>query len=383
MRGGENEKWKVVQRRKKNQVSARLPHATPFYVAGMSDSTSKSYLIKCFRDFGEVVDVFMGRRKDVTWKNFAFVKFEGVRNVGDMEKALQGIVCGGKTLSVNAARYKRNSKKHAPAQPSVRAAKKDTPVTGNGVNMSVTGMSSGSDRSYVEAICGRKCVAVPPSPPPAPIRLVAKGTPRNWLSESVLVGEALSLDHLAAMPNHFLNGDGIIDNIKYVGGMNVAICFKSGQFAEDFLADSDRWIEWLQWVKKGGSWNPGSERIAWVKVIGLPMKFWDDDCLRSITNSFGKIIIPADEIGGGADSSIIKVGIQTNKKNWINAEVVVHEDSDCFNIGLVEFDHPWNPFPCPTFVSDGSDASYDSNGDDISDSDMDGSDRDNMEEGEI
>ncbi|KAL4560418.1 hypothetical protein LXL04_032569 [Taraxacum kok-saghyz] len=256
MRGGDNWRWTVVQRRKKSQATARLPNATSFYVAGMSDCTKNSDLFKCFTSFGEVVDVFMGRRKDATGKNFSFVKFEGVRDVGELEKALQGVLCGGKTLSVNAARYGRNSKAPNQAQPTVQATKYN--MTGNGVNLSVRGTSFGSGKSYAEIICGRKCDTAPSSTPPAPIRLVAMGTTRNWLSESVLVGEVLSLDHLAAMPNHFLNGDGIIDSIKYVGGLNVAICFRSDEFVGDFLADTDRWIEWLQWVKKGHSWIMGS-----------------------------------------------------------------------------------------------------------------------------
>ncbi|KAL4560417.1 hypothetical protein LXL04_032568 [Taraxacum kok-saghyz] len=115
------------------------------------------------------------------------------------------------------------------------------------------------------------------------------------------------------------------------------------------------------------------------------MNYWDDECLTSIIKSYEKLIIPADEIGGGSDYLIIKLGILTNKKNWTNAEIAVNDGSTCFNIGLVEFDHQWNPFPCPTFVNDndGSDEPCDSNGDDSSYSAKEGSDTDNMEEGEI
>ena len=74
----------------------------------MLDSTKIDALRGCFESFGKVVDVYIGRHKDKAGRNFAFVKFAGVRDVQALEGEMHGVVCGGRTLTVNAAKYSRS-----------------------------------------------------------------------------------------------------------------------------------------------------------------------------------------------------------------------------------------------------------------------------------
>ncbi|KAL4585401.1 hypothetical protein LXL04_010021 [Taraxacum kok-saghyz] len=240
----------------------------------MLDSTTKADLFKCFSKYGDVVDVYMGGHKDKSGSNFAFVKINGVENARGLENELQGTMCGGRTLSVNIARYGRNkipvSQYVSKRAPIMEPSMKDVEGERYRVKKKAT-EGNGGGLSYAEVSGGSRSLITPPLPPTTThVRLFAKGTTRNWLSNDVLIGEALSLDHLAAIPNHFVNGDGIIQTIKYAGGLNVALCFKEVKFAEEFIVDSGRWIEWLQWVKKGDCLDTGSNRIAWLKIIGLP-----------------------------------------------------------------------------------------------------------------
>ncbi|KAL4578298.1 hypothetical protein LXL04_014419 [Taraxacum kok-saghyz] len=336
----DNGRWTVVQRRKRSQAAERHHFATPFYVAGMLDSTNKEELLICFISFGDVVDIYMGSHKDRAGKNFAFNVIGKHRQVWPEQVS----VCPGYSDTCNSQHFKRGDV---------------------GVGHVVGERPSEAGLSYAEVISGRRDVRATLPPTPTPIHLVAKGSSRNWLSEVVLVGKALSLDHLAAIPNHFINGDGIIESIKYVGGLNVALRFKELKIAEELLVDSGR--------------------IAWLNIIGLPPTFWDDDNLGSVTKSFGKILVHADEIASELDASIIRVGILSSKKSWINSEVVVHADAKFFNVGLMEYEHHWSPFPDPAFVIDGSDASsreFDEEGGN-SDSEMEGFEPEDIEEGEI
>ncbi|KAL4574610.1 hypothetical protein LXL04_021444 [Taraxacum kok-saghyz] len=351
---------------KKTPLWNRNLNAISFFVTGLADSSKKRDLFKCFEAFGEVVDVFMGTRRDKAGRNFAFVKFVNVGSARQLEGELQGMSCGGKELTVNLARYGRD---RAPIT-GMASRSNAAPARGNPPHTSRVG-TRWERRSFAEVISGGNNT---PSIPQAvskllpPISLSTKGSSRNWVSKKVLIGEALSLDHMAALPGILVTGDGIIEKVKYVGGLNVAICFKDHSFAQDYLEDSGRWIEWLQWLKMGDDSYIGMDRIAWIKIYGLPLSLWEDDNLASIAKGFGKIIVPADEVKVGMDESIIRLGILTQRRNWINEVVAVAGNGIHFNIGVVEFDHNWAPFPVSVYGSD--DSSDSSEMEEISDTDM-------------
>ncbi|CAH1438278.1 unnamed protein product [Lactuca virosa] len=89
--------WTDVRRRKPPTIQA----ITNFFVAGFPDSTSKGELRQTFTRFVQVVDVYIGRRKDYRKKNYSFVRFHGVREVNNLEKNLRGLICRGQQLEVN------------------------------------------------------------------------------------------------------------------------------------------------------------------------------------------------------------------------------------------------------------------------------------------
>ena len=93
--GDDNGEWKTVRRRKACPAGGGSGDATSFFVSGMSDCTSKMDLRKKFAGFGEIVDVYMGTRKNKEGKNFAFVKFIGVEDVHYLEGKMQGVILGG------------------------------------------------------------------------------------------------------------------------------------------------------------------------------------------------------------------------------------------------------------------------------------------------
>lgn len=61
---------------------------TNLYVIGFPDGVKQSELWKLFARFEQVVDVYLGRKKDYRMKNFAFVRFRGVEDEKVMEERL-------------------------------------------------------------------------------------------------------------------------------------------------------------------------------------------------------------------------------------------------------------------------------------------------------
>ncbi|KAL4583997.1 hypothetical protein LXL04_008585 [Taraxacum kok-saghyz] len=73
------------------------------------------------------------------------------------------------------------------------------------------------------------------------------------------------------------------------------------------------------------------------------MRLWSDDNILAITKSFGKILNPSDELESGVNKSLLKIGILTKSRKWINDEVDV----------VI-----WSPFPILVDSdSDGGDTS--------------------------
>ncbi|KAL4580367.1 hypothetical protein LXL04_016558 [Taraxacum kok-saghyz] len=365
---GDEVKWTKVQYRKKKNNDADFHGAISYYVAGMPTGVKKVDIRRSFEGFGDLVDIFMGKKKDAAGMNFAFVKFNNVEDIWKLESVMQNVICAGKPVSVNVARYgcdkspiyDPNAAGSKP--PALRTSRQpQRPFLPHRTRTVTTG-----NRSYADVTSGLPTKPTPPLPTPIPLNPC--NSPKNWLTNKVLVGEALSIDHMASL-----------HSIKYIGGLNVALCFKDQQNAVNYMKDSSRWIEWLQWVVPGDSRDFCDDRIAWINIIGLPMRLWSDENIHSITKSLGRMIVPSDEMGANTDESILQMGILTKSRNWINTEMAVTVGGLHFNIGVVEFDRNWTPLSDNTFIDTDSSLSKgnEDEEDGISDTDM------ALEDGEI
>ncbi|KAI3517604.1 hypothetical protein L1887_16819 [Cichorium endivia] len=213
-----------------------------------------------------------------------------------------------------------------------------------------------------------------------PIQLSSNTCMKKWLSSTVLIGEAHSLDHIGTF-HSFLNG-GI--RTKYLGGLFLALEFESSSKAKSYLSDVNQWKDWFK-VINPSEVNLRFERVAWLKIIGLPIPLWEEENFTKIVSGFGKVINPFDDIINRSDLSMGKVGIITSRRRWINEEVSVVADNKIFNVGVVEYTDDWSPFaPCSfdKVEEDETDGSEDES-EGISDTWNGADGEDDWEEGEI
>ncbi|KAL4560604.1 hypothetical protein LXL04_032757 [Taraxacum kok-saghyz] len=200
MSGGQG-KWTEVQRRKRSTPVNAFSDTTSNIVSGMANATTKMDILE-----------------DI-WK---------------LEGDMQNVICASKPLSVNIVRYGRNRNpistsavsKSAYAKPSAPPPP-PPPLRHSLIPPRPT--HGGSRRSYADVTTG-----LPVKPEPAldtPIFLSECNAPKNWLIKNVLVGEVLSIDHMASLPSG-IHGDDIVENLRYIGGLNVALCFKDQLMAQ-------------------------------------------------------------------------------------------------------------------------------------------------------
>lgn len=90
---------------------------------------------------------------------------------------------------------------------------------------------------------------------------------------SVLIDEAHRLDHISSVPTTFLMCEGA----KYHGGLRIALSLELSVEANEFLKDKDRWKDWFKWLIYGDQKELQYERTTLSKILGVPLKSWDED----------------------------------------------------------------------------------------------------------
>ncbi|KAL4587663.1 hypothetical protein LXL04_000535 [Taraxacum kok-saghyz] len=135
-----------------------------------------------------------------------------------------------------------------------------------------------------------------------------------------------------------------ISEIKYLGGMQVIIKFKTVNAARVFKANKSIWMKWLVWVDVYGSRSYNLDCIAWIKITGVPLHAWDEENMMAIAKSLGKVLVSACPFWGSRDISHGKLCILTSVRKKINEDMVVLIDNVKHCIGVFEVDDNWMPF---------------------------------------
>ncbi|MFS7975056.1 hypothetical protein Hanom_Chr10g00875991 [Helianthus anomalus] len=90
------------------------------------------------------------------------------------------------------------------------------------------------------------------------------------------------------------------------------------------------------------------ERIAWLKIQGVPLHVLSNKVLDDIGSRFGKIIQQAQHNSGDGDLSLDYIGVLVGEGNRINEEVVLCLRGRRYRVWVMEELEDW----MPEFTSD-------------------------------
>ncbi|CAH1447673.1 unnamed protein product [Lactuca virosa] len=203
-------------------------------------------------------------------------------------------------------------------------------------------------RSYAQEMGIQKETQLVSEPP---IRLNSNTQMKEWLKKKTLIGEAHSLDHISNLPASLLRND----DTKYLGGLTIALGFSNSMDAREFLEDNNRWNEWFKWLMLADQEERPYERTAWLKILGLLLRLFDEENFSKIAGRFGKVISPFDKIRTRRGYSMGKVGVITSQRKWINEEISIMADGKYYKLGVVEYTDdcsPFHPLPFDKVVED-------------------------------
>ncbi|CAH1436296.1 unnamed protein product [Lactuca virosa] len=136
---------------------------------------------------------------------------------------------------------------------------------------------------------------------------------------------------------NFINIDGSTLTYK-VGGGEV-------QYHVGYLKNEHIWNTWFKWLKPGIMEDSPFERIARVKIIGLPIYVRSEENVKLVLSNLGNII----EVDGSQNWHSINLScafarIFTGEKLPINKVVNYLLNGKSYTVGVAECEDVWQPF---------------------------------------
>ncbi|KAL4568905.1 hypothetical protein LXL04_024523 [Taraxacum kok-saghyz] len=250
--------WSEVRRRGKQSQNGNTNGGivTSFYVSNLPEGITKQKIKFVFTQFRRVVDIYIGGKRDRACLIFAFVRFVNVEDPKAMEQAMYKVRCEHSILKVNIARYHKQS--NVPKQITIEQERNLGTQTNHPDPM---------QRQLLMNKLGR-----PHSTLPYPSRRAAFS---KDLDKCVMVGEPISLQHIAELPNILPLDVNPTGKVHYIGGTNILIKFPNTVAAKAFYDNEHNWNRWFKWLKLCFNDDLPQERLAWVTILALPIRFRD------------------------------------------------------------------------------------------------------------
>ncbi|KAL4564399.1 hypothetical protein LXL04_028463 [Taraxacum kok-saghyz] len=291
---------------------------TSFFFSNFPEDSSEADLWKIFREAGQVIDVFIAKKRNLAGKRFGFARFFKVGSPYSMEEKLNAIQLGNHTLRANVARKLKSE------------------ITRPGI-VARPAIGSSAHSSYAEAVVGdpqRKGGVLTTG-----LKVININTNQDDKEKMArsLIGEALSVEKLKHI-HELVMAEGIMDiKVFYVGGLQVQLQFSSKDAASNFKHNAK--IVWSKWFSKLHFWSPTLDftyRITSLSIIGVPPHAWLTDTFKEIGNLWGELISQDDNTESIENRDKGNIVIITEQRKWINETVVLKVDGRNYSILVVE-----------------------------------------------
>ncbi|KAM0020151.1 hypothetical protein Hdeb2414_s0025g00663981 [Helianthus debilis subsp. tardiflorus] len=136
------------------------------------------------------------------------------------------------------------------------------------------------------------------------------------LHRKAVVGRTVDLDTLVYFDRLLSIGKVKFVKIQYLGGLSIMVSFESMEEAESFLQNKKLWGPWFSYLDLWEGQILAVERIAWIRVQGLPLHLADSEFLRKIGEAYGKILYVPKDVGEESDLSFHRVAVLAGFGSW-------------------------------------------------------------------
>ncbi|XP_021987505.1 uncharacterized protein LOC110884112 [Helianthus annuus] len=282
--GEEENPWTDVLVRGGNQYTSEK--ATTFYVTNLPEwTTGRDLWVEC-QPCGVICDAVVPKRRDYAGRVFGFVRFKRIKDQNKLLQALNNVWIGNKKIKVNVSKFLKEQKKED-------KGKKGQYYEGPGYNTKGRGETEnrqlkdnyGKENksykpinfnkeqvSYMDILTGNKKYEGLGKK----IQFSGEETELSKvLKKRSLIAEVRDMERLKTLGEALQEIFPNTMDIRYLGGVKFLITFGSQAEAEDFrisFKESQEELFSEVWEWKGEPIN--FERLAWIKVVGIPIMLW-------------------------------------------------------------------------------------------------------------
>ncbi|PWA80165.1 nucleotide-binding alpha-beta plait domain-containing protein [Artemisia annua] len=346
---------KRLGRQKTIGDSKELGDTTKFYISNFPPGCNPWEVSEFFGGFGEVVGSYIARKRDKDGNRFGFVTFKKVRNVVDLEKSMNGVKMGHCRLRVNVARFamenmglwevEENKGRNNVKQASRAGRKEEDEVTARRNEGIKQPLNQGTGVSFVAALKGKASGFEGDRPVSTckSIKIPDNVVAFHDIRGRSLIGRVMDLKTLTCMKNYLEESGFGGFEIVYVGGLSLLMKFQDKDEALGFLSKKEVWSKWFKvldvWIGQALSF----ERVAWLKIHGVPINLATNETFDDIASLFGKVIHPSQLCLGDGDISEGLVGILVGEGGKISDTVNLRWSNKTFRTWIIEDSGKWDP----------------------------------------
>ncbi|KAJ0876872.1 putative RNA recognition motif domain, nucleotide-binding alpha-beta plait domain superfamily [Helianthus annuus] len=321
------------QARQGNGAFNNQGDTTKFFVTNLPETCNSFDLANTFRNYGNVTGTYVARKRDKVGNVFGFVSMKGVKDREDMVKSLNTIRMGNWKIKVNIARFTKENpgKMKGPVQPNPTMKPHQVFQTHQPVNLDAR-FQPGNGKSYADTVRSDK------------IMEIELGVDQfNLWHGRALIGTTNSINILRTF--HILLKRAGINNttFQYLGGCNLMLVFESREEANVFMGNKTQWGEWFCRLVRWEGQSFPYERIAWLKILGVPLQLMQNKLFNDIGAQYGKILHPSQFEGNDINLSFEYVGILVDKGERISDAITLKWRGKAFKIWIEEEIEEWIP----------------------------------------
>ncbi|KAJ0501657.1 hypothetical protein HanHA300_Chr11g0403261 [Helianthus annuus] len=158
-----------------------------------------------------------------------------------------------------------------------------------------------------------------------------------------VVGRTVNLETLVDI-DRLLNIARIsVANIQYIGGLSLLLSFHDEESVNRFLESKNIWDPWFTKLDPWRGQSLPLERVAWLKLNGVPLHLLELDVLSQVGEIFGRVLHVPSSVENDQDLSFVRVGVLVSQSSLLSDEVTLRWKNKSFKIGVEEDREVWVP----------------------------------------
>ncbi|PWA52985.1 RNA-directed DNA polymerase, eukaryota [Artemisia annua] len=305
--------------------------------------------------YGDVVGSYIARKRDKEGNRFGFISFRNVSNVAELEKRLNGVKMGKFRLKVNVAKFAvenvglKGFEDRASGDKEKRNMHKGSITEDSGKEGQLKGQwnsfQPNCGPSFRAVLRGKPCVGRDSSAVSACKSIVVPDNVAAFIDmrNKALVGRVVDLKTLTCLKQFLVDNMFGGFNIVYIGGLSIILNFIVKEDAEKLRSLKELWSKWFSALDYWVGQSFPFERVAWLRILGVPLNLASNEVFDDIAGQYGKIVHPSQLSVEDGDLSVGLVGILVGDGVFINESLDLKWTNKVFKTWIREEGGKWEP----------------------------------------